>query len=134
MTEDIPTTPFEEALVRGARQEESLAEILGKFWNELLVVPSGADVSVASNTLQPVLFARESDRMMAVYTDFGRIPGDISSKAPYAVRLHGRDLLRGVQPGVGLVVNPGTTWGFEILPSSIPAIVATFGQTPTESA
>ncbi len=69
---------------------------------------------------------------MAVFSDFNRIPGDISSKAPYAVRLHGRDLLRGLQPGVGLVVNPGTTWGFEILPSSIPAIIATFGRARAE--
>ncbi len=28
MIEDIPTTPFEEALARGARQEESLDDIL----------------------------------------------------------------------------------------------------------
>ncbi len=132
MIEDIPTTPFEEALARGARQEESLGDILGKFWNELLVVPSGTDVSVGGNALQPVLFSRKSDHMMAVFSDFSRIPGDISSKAPYAVRLHGRDLLHGLQPGVGLVVNPGTTWGFEILPGSIPAIIATFGQAPTE--
>jgi type III secretion system (T3SS) SseB-like protein len=65
--------------------------------------------------------------MMAVFTDFTRIPEDISSKAPYAVRLFGRDLLRGLQPGVGLVVNPGTTWGFEILPATVPSIVSSFG-------
>ena len=128
MTQDEPVTPFEEALVRGARQEESLAEILGKFWNESLVVPSGVDVSTGSNGLQPVLFSRDSDTMMAVFTDFDRISAEISDKAPYAVRLHGRDLLRGLQPGVGLVINPGTPWGFEILPSSVPAIIATFGQ------
>jgi len=103
--------------------------VLAEFWTESFVVPSGQDISQDPSRFQPVLFPRESDQMMAVFTDGSRIPPEVSRIAPFVVRLSGRDLLRGLRPGVGLVINPGSTLGLEILPDSVASIIKTFEAT-----
>jgi hypothetical protein len=61
-------------------------------------------------------------RMIPVFTSERRISEFISIDQPY-IALSGRDLLQMVGPDTGVVVNPSSACGMEILPEEIRAIL-----------
>ena len=63
---------------------------------------------------------------MAVFTDMARV-GIHAQQAPHMIRWRMLDVLRRVPGGYGVVVNPGTSLGFEISPSGIGELLKDFG-------
>ena len=74
----------------------------------------------------PLLFDKQGVLHVAVFTDMARV-GFHTQQAPHTLRWLLLDVLRRVPGGYGVVVNPGTSLGFEISPSGIGELLKDFG-------
>lgn len=98
---------------------------LRTFVDSELIVPSGSEVKPDGSGFQPLLFDKEQVKMVGCFTDRKRI-GDFSKMTPYFLAIIGKEFLRRMPPGYGLVINPGLSIGFDISPAGVSRIVGGF--------
>lgn len=115
-------TSLETRLTSSDASTTDMRDLVVSLLESVVVVPSGAEFDSGRGAFQPVLYPRGDVQMMAVFSTFERIGDSIKSIAPYAATMSGLDVIRRLAPGVGLVVNPGSQEGFEILPEAIELI------------
>jgi hypothetical protein len=98
-------------------------ELMLQFLTATLVVPSGADFSKDASAFRPVVVTRDGVKYLGVFTaeDFA---APYTNVAPFAAELTGRAVLAGLDPDVGLAVNPGNSLGFALPPHTVAAVVA----------
>jgi hypothetical protein len=112
-------TDLETAILRGQSGEGDMNDVIAQFVNALVVVPTATEVTDDMNELQPVLFDREGTPMLAVFSHIDRVPEQVAEVAAYAVQLPAAELVQAVPAETGIVVNPGSTEGFEMLPEGV---------------
>jgi hypothetical protein len=112
-------TALEAAILTGQAGESDMNDVIAQFVNALVVVPTATEVTDDMNELQPVLFDREGTPMLAVFTHIDRIPEQVAEVAKFAVQLPAAELVQAVPGETGVVVNPGSTEGFEMLPEGV---------------
>ncbi|MBB3180330.1 SseB family protein [Variovorax sp. Sphag1AA] len=101
----------------------TMEDLLREFADSELIVASRTKMVEHGSPFRPLLLSREQNMMMACFTDKCRI-GDFASVAPHAIVMKGRDVLRALPLGMGLVINPGTTLDLELFPEgTCPAYV-----------
>ncbi len=114
-----PLNDLEAALseARAGRLPEQ--KLLHALANAELAVPSAAELDAADGSgFQPLVFPKDDLQLLACFSDESRI-GDYAKLAPHTLKIRGRDLLRLVPEGFGLVVNPGSAAAFDISPNGI---------------
>lgn len=116
---------FELLLEKAQDGEISIDDLLRGLIVAELAVPCANEVMEDGSGFQPLLFSRSGVPMVACFSDKERI-GDFSTMAPYCLVMKGRDVLRRLSPGYGLVVNPGRSLGFDITPEGVEKIVREF--------
>lgn len=125
MTPFVPLNRFEVALVQAQEGRLPVQELLAALIDADLALPSATEVMMDGSGFQPVLFPKDKVQMLACFSDKSRI-GELSAQAPYCLGMKGREILRRVPPGFGLVVNPGWLTGFDVSPEGIKNIVQDF--------
>jgi hypothetical protein len=120
-----PLNDFEKALVEARSGRLPVQKLLHMMADADLAVPSAGEVQADGSGFQPLLFPKEQVQMLACFTDKSRI-GEYAEMAPYFLLMKGRDLLRRMPPDHGIVVNPGSTVGFDMSPEGIAKIVQEF--------
>ena len=120
-----PLEGFETAIVAARAGELTFENLIGLLAETTLVVPSVQDFRLGGDKFQPLTFPFEDGDgfVMGVFTAQDRTDA-FDEIAPYATALTGRQILGGLQPGAGLVINPGSSLGFQIEPTAVPGIVA----------
>jgi hypothetical protein len=126
MTAFNPVNDFETALVDARAGNLSVQELLHEFAHTQVAVLSATEVRKDGSGFQPLLFPKEGVPMLACFTDKSRV-GEYADIAPYALTMTGRDLLRRMPPDHGLVVNPGSSVGFDMPPEGIAQLVRELG-------
>lgn len=121
---DREATPLEAAIANGQAGQADMNDVIGQFVNALIVVPTATEVTDDLNELQPVLFDREGTPMLAVFSHVDRIPEQVAEVASYAVQMPAAELVQAIPAETGLVVNPGSTEGFEMLPEGVQQLAA----------
>ncbi|GAA4267012.1 SseB family protein [Frondihabitans peucedani] len=116
---DREPTALETAILQGQAGQGDMNDVIGHFVNALVVVPTATEVTDDLNELQPVLFDREGTPMLAVFSHIDRIPEQVAEVASYAVQMPAAELVQAIPAETGLVVNPGSTEGFEMLPEGV---------------
>lgn len=123
---DNPRNALEIALVRGRENLLNMQTILWVFAASTIYVPSGTEPGENMTNFQPVLFERDGTQMVACYSELDR-GSRIRDLAPYMVTMTGLKLLTGVPSDQGIVLNAGSTIGFDIAPKGISAIRTEIG-------
>ena len=101
----------------------TMEDLLKEFADSDLIVASRTAFTERGPPFRPLLLFREQNAMMACFTDKCRI-GDFASVAPHSIVMKGVDVLRALPPGMGLVINPGTSLNLELFPEgACPAYV-----------
>src|SRR5690606_41484824 len=90
-----------------------------------VVLLTGSLIAPDGSGFDPLLFDKQGVLHVAVFTDKARV-GFNSQQAPHNIRMLMLDVLRRVPGGYGVVINPGTTLGFEIQPSGVEEILKDF--------
>jgi hypothetical protein len=118
-----PNPGIEAALAAAMSGSLGMGEFLRLFAESGVIVLSATDYSADAALFQPMMFARDDVSQLAVFTARDRADA-WASKAPFSTTMLGRRVFEALQPGVGLVVNPGSGLGFEMAPGGIPTILA----------
>lgn len=120
-----PLNDFEAKLVEAQRGEVTVAEVLASLASAELALPSAGAVQEDWSGFQPLLFSKNGVPMLACFSAKERL-ADYVDMAPFCLVLRGRELLRRIPAGHGLVVNPGQRVGFDVMPEGIARIVTDF--------
>ncbi|GAB2967626.1 SseB family protein [Frigoribacterium salinisoli] len=116
---DRDKTILEQAISKGQAGEGDMNAVLAEFVNSEVVVPSATEVTSDLNALQPVLFDRDGTPMLAAFTHEDRVGEQVRGVAPNTAVLHAAELVQAIPPQTGLVLNPGNSEGFEMLPEGV---------------
>lgn len=91
-----------------------------------LYVSSATEIREDGTGFAPLLFNNQTgDPLAAVFTDPERARAH-ADRAKYLLQINGRELLRRLPAGHGIVINPGHAVGMEIHPYGVEAIVRDF--------
>lgn len=128
-----PANPLEEALLGAQNDDASQQAFMNLFMESevgvMLDKPLLADGSWDPEAAPMVLNRTGGFPALAIFTSPVRAiaAGVQSNTFQHAKALPLRQLLRGVQPDLGLVVNPGSLVGFDMKPEDVVGFKQAFG-------
>lgn len=123
MADPRPLTVLESAIRLATSRRLEVEPVLWALAaSEVLVLAPTAPVP-SPETLQPLIVHREDRSFAAVFTHTDRVGAEFGAGRT-AVGLPASALLRGLAPGIGVVVNPGTALGFELPADALAGFVA----------
>lgn len=125
MTELPPQTPIETLLQTAMSGTLPIGAFMQAFVASEVLLLTGSLVTPDGSGFDPLLFDKQGTLHVAVFTDAARV-GRHAEQAPHTLRWLMLDVLRRVPGGYGVVVNPGTSLGFEISPAGIGEILKDF--------
>lgn len=125
MTDLPPQTPIETLLQTAMSGTLPIGAFMQAFVASEVVLLTGSLVTPDGSGFDPLLFDKQGTLHVAVFTDPARV-GHHAEQAPHTLRWLMLDVLRRVPGGYGVVVNPGTSLGFEISPAGIGEILKDF--------
>lgn len=125
MSDLPPQTPVETLLQSTMAGTLPIRAFMQAFIASEVVLLTGSLVTPDGSGFDPLLFDKQGVLHVAVFTDISRI-GSHSQQAPHSLRWLLLDVLRRVPGGYGVVINPGTTLGFEISPAGVGEILKDF--------
>ncbi|MCW4453861.1 SseB family protein [Flavobacterium sp. MXW15] len=120
-----PQTPVETLLQSAMEGTLPIRTFMQAFVASEVVLLTGSLVTPDGSGFDPLLFDKRGVLHVAVFTGMARV-GIHSQQAPHAIRWPMLEVLRRVPGGYGVVVNPGTTLGFEISPPGVGEILKDF--------
>ena len=126
MTDLPPQTPLETLLQTAMAGTLPIGAFMQAFVASDVLVLTGSLVTPDGSGFDPLLFDKQGTLHVAVFTHAARI-GPPAQQAPHQIRWLMRDVLRRVPGGYGVVINPGTSLGFEISPGGVGEILKDFG-------
>ena len=122
MTDIAPQTPVETLLQSAMAGQLPIRAFMQAFVASDVVLLTGSLVTPDGSGFDPLLFDKQGVLHVAVFTDAARV-GNFAQQAPHQLRWLMLDVLRRVPGGYGVVINPGTTLGFEISPQGVGEIL-----------
>ncbi len=125
MNELPPQTPLEILLGKAMAGELPIKAFMQAFVASEVVLLTGSLVTPDGTGFDPLLFDKQGTLHVAVFTDPARV-GVHAQQAPHQLRWPMIDVLHRVPAGYGVVVNPGTSLGFEISPGGVGEILRDF--------
>ena len=129
MNDAAPQTPIETLLKTAMDGQLPIGLFMKAFVASEVVLLTGSLVTPDGSGFDPLLFDKQGVLHVAVFTDMSRV-GFHSQQAPHTLRMLMLDVLKRVPGGYGVVINPGTSLGFEISPSGVGEILKDFADGP----
>jgi len=125
MNELPPQTSIETLLCTAMDGKLPIRAFMQAFVASEVVLLTGSLVTADGSCFDPLLFDKQGVLHVAVFTDMARV-GYFPQQAPHNIRMLMLEVLRRVPGGYGVVINPGTTLGFEIAPAGVLEILKDF--------
>ncbi|MCW6028685.1 SseB family protein [Stenotrophomonas sp. SRS1] len=129
MNDAAPQTPIETLLKTAMEGQLPIGLFMKAFVASEVVLLTGSLVTPDGSGFDPLLFDKQGVLHVSVFTDMSRV-GFHSQQAPHTIRMLMLEVLKRVPGGYGVVINPGTSLGFEISPSGVGEILKDFADGP----
>jgi len=129
MNDAAPQTAIETLLKTAMDGQLPIGLFMKAFVASEVVLLTGSLVTPDGSGFDPLLFDKQGVLHVSVFTDMSRV-GFHSQQAPHTLRMLMLDVLKRVPGGYGVVINPGTSLGFEISPSGVGEILKDFADGP----
>lgn len=129
MNDTAPQTPIETLLKTAMDGQLPIGLFMKAFVASEVVLLTGSLVTPDGSGFDPLLFDKQGVLHVSVFTDMSRV-GFHSQQAPHTIRMLMLEVLKRVPGGYGVVINPGTSLGFEISPSGVGEILKDFADGP----
>ncbi|WP_313217523.1 SseB family protein [Stenotrophomonas sp.] len=129
MNDAAPQTPIETLLKTAMDGQLPIGLFMKAFVASEVVLLTGSLVTPDGSGFDPLLFDKQGVLHVSVFTDMSRV-GFYSQQAPHTIRMLMLEVLKRVPGGYGVVINPGTSLGFEISPSGVGEILKDFADAP----
>jgi hypothetical protein len=122
-----PLNDLESALDAASKGEADNSGPVLAFLNSLVCLLVPEPVPGQTEYVEPlVLTNSEGKPLVAAFTDATRIRPDFLEHAPTVVTTQGAVLLQNLGPELGIVLNPGSAFGFELAAEDVAAILRDF--------
>lgn len=129
MNDAAPQTPIETLLKTAMDGQLPIGLFMKAFVASEVVLLTGSLVTPDGSGFDPLLFDKQGVLHVSVFTDMSRV-GFHSQQAPHTIRMLMLEVLKRVPGGYGVVINPGTSLGFEISPAGVGEILKDFADGP----
>ncbi|QCB96484.1 SseB family protein [Arthrobacter sp. PAMC25564] len=126
-----PLNDLEEKLARGEQPDANPVDVILAFLNNEVYVLSSDVLEGPDAQVEPLVLANSSGQpVLAVFSHPSRVAGQYLATAPNVLGTQGAAIIGSLGDELGMVINPGAAFGFEIDPEGVANIRRDFH--PTE--
>jgi hypothetical protein len=122
-----PLNDLEEKLALGGQPEGSPVDVILSFLNSEVYVISTDGIEGEESQVEPLVLANaDGDPVLAVFSHPSRVDQHYLEAAPNVLGTQGAAIIANIGEELGMVINPGAAYGFEIIPEGVANIKRDF--------
>ena len=125
-----PLNELEEQLARGEQPDANPVDVILAFLNSEVYVVSSDALEGPDSQVEPLVLANSSGKpVLAVFSHPSRVTEQYLAAAPNVLGTQGAAIIGNLGEELGMVINPGAAYGFEIDPEGVANIRRDFKPT-----
>ena len=125
-----PLNDLEEKLARGEQPDANPVDVILAFLNNEVYIVSADALEGADSQVEPLVLANSSGQpVLAVFSHPSRVAEQYLAAAPNVLGTQGSAIIGNLGNDLGMVINPGAAFGFEIDPEGVANIRRDFKPT-----
>jgi hypothetical protein len=118
-----PLNNLEEELARGEQPDANPVDVILAFLNNEVYIVSPDALEGADSQVEPLVLANSDGKpVLAVFSHPSRVGEQFLAAAPNVLGTQGAAILGNLGDELGMVINPGAAFGFEIDPEGVANI------------
>jgi hypothetical protein len=118
-----PLNALEEKLARGEQPDANPVDVILAFLNNEVYIVSADALEGADAQVEPLVLANSSGQpVLAVFSHPSRVADQYLAAAPNVLGTQGSAIVGNLGDDLGMVINPGAAFGFEIDPEGVASI------------
>jgi hypothetical protein len=122
-----PLNDLEEKLAKGGQPDASPVDVILSFLNSEVYIISSDGVDGEDSQVEPLVLANaDGDPVLAVFSHPSRVDQQYLEAAPNVLGTQGAAIIANIGEELGMVINPGAAYGFEINPEGVANIKRDF--------
>lgn len=122
-----PLNDLEEKLATGGQPDADPVDVILSFLNSEVYIISSDGIEGVDSEVEPLVLANsDGDPVLAVFSHPSRVDEQYLAAAPNVLGTQGAAIIANVGDELGLVINPGAAYGFEINPEGVANIKRDF--------
>ncbi|NUP58708.1 MAG: SseB family protein [Pseudarthrobacter sp.] len=128
-----PLNDLEEKLATGGQPDANPVDVILSFLNSEVYIISSDTVETEDSQVEPLVLANaDGDPVLAVFSHPSRVDKPYLEAAPNVLGTQGAAIIANIGDELGLVINPGAAYGFEINPEGVANIRRDFKRADEE--
>ncbi|MET3810174.1 SseB family protein [Arthrobacter sp. UYEF3] len=128
-----PLNDLEEKLAKGEQPDANPVDVILSFLNNEVYIVSSDTVDGPDSQVEPLVLANSAGKpVLAVFSHPSRVTEQYLAAAPHVLGTQGAAILGNLGDELGMVINPGAAFGFEIDPEGVANIRRDFKPTDEE--
>jgi hypothetical protein len=128
-----PLNDLEEKLATGGQPDADPVDVILSFLNSEVYIISPDTVETEDSQVEPLVLANaDGDPVLAVFSHPSRVDQPYLEAAPNVLGTQGAAIIANIGDELGLVINPGAAYGFEINPEGVANIRRDFKRADEE--
>jgi hypothetical protein len=122
-----PLNDLEEKLATGGQPDADPVDVILSFLNSEVYIISSDGIEGVDSEVEPLVLANsDGDPVLAVFSHPSRVDEQYLAAAPNVLGTQGAAIIANIGDELGLVINPGAAYGFEINPEGVANIKRDF--------
>lgn len=127
IADTTPLNDLEEKLAQGGEPDASPVDVILSFLNSEVYVVSTEGIEGEDSQVEPLVLANsDGDPVLAVFSHPSRVDEQYLAAAPNILGTQGAAIIAHIGEELGMVINPGAAFGFEINPEGVANIKRDF--------
>jgi hypothetical protein len=118
-----PLNDLEEKLSRGEQPDANPVDVILSFLNNEVYIVSSDTIEGPDSQVEPLVLANSAGKpVLAVFSHPSRVAEQYLAAAPNVLGTQGAAIIGNLGEELGMVINPGAAFGFEIDPEGVANI------------
>jgi hypothetical protein len=127
IADTTPLNDLEEKLAQGGQPDASPVDVILSVLNSEVYVVSTEGIEGEDSQVEPLVLANsDGDPVLAVFSHPSRVDEQYLAAAPNILGTQGAAIIANIGEELGMVINPGAAFGFEINPEGVANIKRDF--------
>ncbi len=127
ISDPTPLNDLEEKLATGGQPDADPVDVILAFLNSEVYIVSSDTIEGEDSQVEPLVLANaDGDPVLAVFSHPTRVDQRYLDAAPNVLGTQGAAIIANIGDELGLVINPGAAYGFEINPEGVANIKRDF--------
>ena len=130
-----PLNDLEEKLAKGDQPDANPVDVILSFLNNEVYIISSDTVEGPDSQVEPLVLANSDGQpVLAVFSHPSRVDEQYLDAAPNILGTQGAAIIGNLGDELGMVINPGSAFGFEIDPEGVANIRRDFKREDEQAA